>query len=134
MSTEKSKKAIRRGNRAFVTKVIPTTNDAIVKFGGTQVEKDILEGYKVTLMDKKESVKKLDEDILNEIENEDKITEDIFQAGESINRTIVRIDNVLTEAVAVSNVPSHKDWGQVCLAKPSIYTLCQPKQNCQGCH
>ena len=108
LSTEKSKKAIRRGNRAFVTKVIQTANDAIVKFGGTQVEKDILEGYKVTLMDKKESIKKLDEDILNEIEDEDKITEDIFQAGEvgeSINRMIVRIDNVL-KAVAVSNVPS----------------------------
>ncbi len=108
MSTEKSKKAIRRGNRAFVTKVIQTANDAIVKFGGTQVEKDILEGYKVTLMDKKESIKKLDEDIINEIEDEDKITEDIFQAGEvgeSINRMIVRIDNVL-KAVAVSNVPS----------------------------
>ena len=108
MSTEKSKKAIRRGNRAFVTKVIQTANDAIVKFGGTQVEKDILEGYKVTLMDKKESIKKLDEDIINEIEDEDKITEDIFQAGEvgeSINRMIVRIDIVL-KAVAVSNVPS----------------------------
>ncbi len=108
MSTEKSKKAIRRGNRAFVTKVIQTANDAIVKFGGTQVEKDILEGYKVTLMDKKESIKKLDKDIINEIEDEDKITEDIFQAGEvgeSINRMIVRIDNVL-KAVAVSNVPS----------------------------
>ncbi len=52
--------------------------------------------------------KKLDEDIINEIEDEDKITEDIFQAGEvgeSINRMIVRIDNVL-KAVAVSNVPS----------------------------
>ena len=108
MSTEKSKKAIRRGNRAFVTKVIQTANDAIVKFGGTQVEKDILEGYKVTLMDKKESIKKLDEDIINEIEDEDKITEDIFQAGEvgeSINRMIVRIDNML-KAVGVSNVPS----------------------------
>ncbi len=108
MSTEKSKKAIRRGNRAFVTKVIQTENDAIVKFGGTQVEKDILEGYKVTLMDKKESINKLDEDILNEIEDEDKITEDIFQAGEvgeSINRMIVRIDNVL-KVVAVTNVPS----------------------------
>ncbi len=138
MSTEKSKKAIRRGNRAFVTKVIPTTNDAIVKFGGTQVEKDILEGYKVTLMDKKESVKKLDEDILNEIENEDKITEDIFQAGESINRMIVRIDNVLTEAVAVSNVPSQglgtSVFSETQHAGICIYTLCQPKQNCQGCH
>ena len=57
MSAEKSKRAIRRGNRAFVTKVIQTANDAISTFGGTQNEKDILEGYKVTLSDKKESIR-----------------------------------------------------------------------------
>jgi hypothetical protein len=69
MSTEKSKRAIRRGNRAFVTKVIQTANDAIDKFGGTQTEKDALEGCKITLIDKnkKESIRKLDEAILNEL-------------------------------------------------------------------
>ena len=113
MSVEKSKKAIRRGNRAFVTKVIQTAENAIAKFGGTQTEKDILEGYKVTLMDKKESIKKLDEDILNEIQDEEKITEDIFQAGEvgeSINRMIVKIDNVL-KAVGMSSVTSQEGLG-----------------------
>ena len=97
MSAEKSKSAIRRGNRAFVTKVIQTANDAISTFGGAQNEKDILEGYKVTLSDKKESIRKLDEDILNEIEDEEQIEQDVFQAGEvgeSINRMIVKIDNV----------------------------------------
>ena len=113
MSVEKSKKAIRRGNRAFVTKVIQTAETAIDKFGGTQTEKDILEGYKVTLIDKKESIKKLDEDILNEIEDEEKITEDIFQArevGESMNRMIVKIDNVL-KAVGMSSVTSQEGLG-----------------------
>lgn len=98
MSTEKSKKAIRRGNRAFVTKVIETANVAIDKFGGTQAEKDTLKSYRITLNDKKESLKKLDEAILNEIEDEDKIMEDIQQAGEigeSINRIIVKIDSVM---------------------------------------
>ena len=106
MSTEKSKRAIRRGNRAFVTKVIQTANDAIDKFGGTQTEKDALEGCKITLIDKKESIRKLDEAILNEIEHEEKIMEDIFPAGEvgeSINKMLVKIDNVLMEA---SNVTS----------------------------
>jgi hypothetical protein len=43
-----------------------TANDAIDKFGGTQVEKDALEGCKITLIDKKESIRKLDEEaILN---------------------------------------------------------------------
>ena len=69
-STEKSKKAIRRGNRAFVTKVIQTATNAIDKSGGTQTERDILEGYKVTLIDKTESLKKLDEAILKGIGNE----------------------------------------------------------------
>ena len=113
MSVEKSKKAIGRGNRAFVTKVIQTAENAIAKFGGTQTEKDILEGYKVTLLDKKESIKKLDEDILNEIQDEEKITEDIFQAGEvgeSINRMIIKIDNVL-KAVAMSSVTSQEGLG-----------------------
>ena len=97
MSTEKSKRAIRRGNRAFVTNVIQTANDAIDKFGGTQTEKDALEGCKITLIDKKESLRKLDEAILNEIEDEEKIMEDIFQAGEvgeSINKMFVKINNV----------------------------------------
>jgi hypothetical protein len=108
MSTEKSKRAIRRGNRAFVTKVIQTANDAIDKFGGTQTEKDALEGCKITLIDKKESIRKLDEAILNEIEDEEKIMEDIFQAGEvgeSINKMLVKIDNVL-KTVEASNVTS----------------------------
>ena len=113
MSVEKSKKAIRRGNQAFVTKVIQTAETAIAKFGGTQTEKDILEGNKVTLMDKKESIKKLDEDMLNGIEDEGKITEDIFQAGEvgeSINRVIVKIDNVL-KAVRMRSVTSQEGLG-----------------------
>ncbi|CAB3998160.1 Hypothetical predicted protein, partial [Paramuricea clavata] len=108
MSAEKSKRAIRRGNRAFVTKVIQTANDAIDKFGGTQAEKDALEGCKITLIDKKESIRKLDEAILNEIEDEEKIMEDIFQAGEvgeSINKMLVKIDNVL-KTVEASNVSS----------------------------
>ena len=106
MSAEKSKRAIRRGNRAFVTKVIQTANDAISTFGGAQNEKDILEGYKVTLSDKKESIRKLDEDILNEIEDEEQIEQDVFQAGEvgeSINRMIVKIDNVLKFSITEQN-------------------------------
>ena len=106
MSAEKSKRAIRRGNRAFLTKVIQTANDAICTFGGTQNEKDILEGYKVTLSDKKESIRKLNEDILNEIEDEEQIEQDIFQAGEvgeSINRMIVKIDNVLKFPITEQN-------------------------------
>jgi hypothetical protein len=51
-----------------------------------------LEGFKITLVDKKESLRKLDEAILNEIEDKEKIMEDIFEAaevGESINKIIV---------------------------------------------
>jgi hypothetical protein len=115
MSTEKSKKAIRRGNRAFITNVIQTANDGIDKFLETQTEKDSLKSFKITSVDKKESTRKLDEAILNEIEDEEKIMEDIFQAGEedeSINKMLVKIDNVF-KTIEASNVSSPGEMGTI---------------------
>ena len=63
MSLDKTKR-IWRGNRSFVTKIMQNAHDTIDKFSGTQMERDQLEGYKITLesIDDKE---KIDEEILN---------------------------------------------------------------------
>ena len=97
MSLDKNRR-IRRGNRSFVTKIIQNAQDAIDKFGGTQAEKDLLEGYKITLEDKKNILEKLDETILGDINDDDKIDDEIFNASEfaeSINRLVVKINSVL---------------------------------------
>ena len=72
MSLEKNKR-IRGGRLAFVTKLIQTANEVLFTFNRSQSRKDLLIGYKLTLTDKKESLKKLDESILNEIEDETKL-------------------------------------------------------------
>ncbi|CAB3989784.1 Hypothetical predicted protein [Paramuricea clavata] len=105
-------------NLNFLRKTLkPTANDGIEKFHETQTEKDALKSFKSTSVDKKESTRKLDEAILNEIEDEAKIMEDIFQADEedeSINKILVKIDNVFkTIEARIRNVSSPGGLGTI---------------------
>ena len=88
------------------------------------------------MSDKKELIRKLDEDILNEIEDEEQIEQDIFQAGEvgeSINRTIVKIDNVLKFSITEqNNVSTPGGLGSSDSSEPSKCTPQQQEQNCQN--
>ena len=62
--------------------------------------------------------------------------QDVFQAGEvgeSINRMIVKIDNVLKFSnIEQSNVSAQEDWGQVPLVNLSKCNPYQLKKNCQN--
>ena len=81
MSLDKTKR-IRSGNRSFVTKIMQNAHDAIDKFGGTQTERDQLEGYKITLEEKKRTLETLDQTILESIDDEEKIDEEILNTSE----------------------------------------------------
>ena len=71
---------------------MPNANDAIDKFGGTQSERDQLEGYKITLEEKKRILETLDQTILESIDEEVLNTS---KFGETVNRVTVKINNVL---------------------------------------
>ena len=96
MSKEKSIR-IRGGHRAYVSKIIESANEILEHFGGSTSEREKLESFKVTLKDKKEVLKSIDETILEFTKDED-ISNEIIEASdisESINRVCVKINNAL---------------------------------------
>ena len=96
MSKEKSIR-IRGGHRAYVSKIIESANGILEHFSGSTSEREKLESFKVTLKDKKEVLKSIDETILEFTKDED-INNEIIEAsdiGESINRVCVKINNAL---------------------------------------
>ena len=57
-----------------------------------------MEGYKITLEEKKRTLETLDQTILESIDDEEKIDEEVLNTSEfceTINRVIVKINNVL---------------------------------------
>ena len=63
MSKEKSIR-IRIGHRAYVSKIIESANEILKHFSRSTYEREKLESLKVTLKDKKEVRKSMDEKIL----------------------------------------------------------------------
>lgn len=109
MPLAKNKK-IRNAHRNFVTKTIETVNEFLNDFDTALLSNtEKLRGWKLTLIEKKETVSKLDEVIINEIGAE-KIEEEINEAsefGEHINRVIAKID------VAIETIKKRSEAGQV---------------------
>ena len=82
-------KRVRSGNRSFVTKIIKNAHDTINKFGGTQPERNQLEGYNITLEDKKRILETLDQTILESVDDEGKIDKEVLNTskfGQTVNR------------------------------------------------
>ena len=107
MSKEKSIR-IRIGHRAYVSKIIESANEILEHFSGSTNEREKLESLKVTLKDKKEVLKSMDEKILLSTKDED-INKEIIEAGEigeSINRACVKINNALTPGNNAACSPS----------------------------
>ena len=118
MSREKSIR-IRGGHRAYVSKIIEIANETLQHFSESASEREKLESFKVTLKDKREVLKSIDEKILESTKEED-ISKEIIEAseiGESINRICVRINNALNPANNVSS-PSTDNSESVANSNP----------------
>ena len=123
MSREKSIR-IRGGHRAYVSKIIENANEILHDFSGSASEREKLESFKVTLKDKKEVVKSIDETVLESTKDED-INKEIIEAseiGESINRICVKINNALNPVNNVSS-PSSNNSESVASSNPTSTSL-----------
>ena len=95
MSKEKSIRT-RIGHRAYVSKIIESANEILEYFSGSTNEREKLESLKVTLKDKKEVLKSMDEKILLSTKDINKEIIEAGEVGESINRACVKITNALS--------------------------------------
>ena len=94
--SDKNRK-IRGSHRSFVKRTIHYVQETLDVFQGTAEQSEILKGYLLTLKEKKEVLQKLDEAILEAIEDGD-IEGEIFEASElglSINRSFIKIEHAL---------------------------------------
>ncbi len=96
MSTVKKKIKIRQGHRAYLTKILGNAN-AIVENYDVSLEKK-LKQIRITLNERLDTLKTLDEEILELIEADEEISTEIEDAAkyrENVHEMIVNIDSVL---------------------------------------
>ena len=96
MSNIKKKIKIRQGHRAYLTKILGNADDNVQNYDGNQEKK--LKQIRITLKERLDTLKTLDEEILELIEADEEISTEIEEAGkyrESVHEIIVNIDSVL---------------------------------------
>ena len=102
-----------------MTQIIESANEILQHFSGSASEREKLASFKVTLKDKKDVLKSIDETVL-ESTNEEDISKEIIEPseiGESINRICVRINNALNPVNNVSS-PSTDNSESVTSSNP----------------
>ncbi|CAB4037904.1 Hypothetical predicted protein, partial [Paramuricea clavata] len=96
MSNIKKKIKIRQGHRVYLTKILGNADDIVQNYDGNQEKK--LKQIRITLKERLDTLKTLDEEILELIEADEEISTEIEEAGkyrESVHEMIVNIDSVL---------------------------------------
>ena len=96
MSNIKKKIKIRQGHRAYLTKILGNADDNVQNYDGNQEKK--LKQIRITLKERLDTLKTLDEEILELIEADEEISTEIEEAGkyrESVHEMIVNIDSLL---------------------------------------
>ncbi|XP_028416184.1 uncharacterized protein LOC114539807 [Dendronephthya gigantea] len=101
MSSEKQIR-IRGGHRAYVSKLIESVNGIIEHFSGSTSEREKLESLKVTLKDKKEILKSIDEAILESTKDEG-INKEILEASD-IETLGIRDNEPTTESKFMEDI------------------------------
>ncbi|XP_028415550.1 uncharacterized protein LOC114538622 [Dendronephthya gigantea] len=125
MSSEKQIR-IRGGHRAYVSKLIESVNGIIEHFSGSTSEREKLESLKVTLKDKKEILKSIDEAILESTKDEG-INKEILEASDIASGPIV------TDRAARRAILRKKGKCFLCLRSGHIIKHCDSHYKCQKC-
>ena len=90
MNNIKKKIKIRQGHRGYLTKILCNADDNVQNYDGNQEKK--LKQIRITLKERLDTLKTLDEEILELIEADDEISTEIEEAGkyrESVHEMIV---------------------------------------------
>lgn len=108
MSSTGKKKKIRQGHRAYVSKILGNVRDLTEEYDPSNENK--LKQLKISLQERLVTLKSLDEEILDAVEDDDEITAEIEDSGkfsEHIHGAIVEIDSLLSiSKTKVEDVPS----------------------------
>ena len=106
MSNRAKKVKIRQGHRSYVSKIVGNVYKIVHEFEPTDEAK--LRQFQITLQEKLDTLKTLDEEILDGIEEEGEILDEIEDAGkfrERIHGAMVEIEYVLCKAPENQEVP-----------------------------
>ena len=98
MADAKKKVNIRRGHRSYVTKLFKTSDELIKGYQPGQELDQKLQQQKRILQERLDTLKTLDEQILELVEDETKIATEIEEAAdfnERIYECMVKIDSIL---------------------------------------
>ena len=101
---------VRRGNKAYVTKILNKTKVLIGDLGDEN--RTELEGIKITLTEKMETLKQLDDKILANSKSEEDICTEIEKSSDfrlKIQKTVIKIDTVLKPSVIKSSNESFSE-------------------------
>ena len=104
MSLDKLRR-MRRGHCAFMTKTIQSVNEVCLLYSGSLLAKEKLQGFQITLTDKKSVLQHQEDAIIEQLDKDEEIDSDIFESseiGELISRALVKIDFALNSTVSNS--------------------------------
>ena len=119
MSSTAKKKKIRLGHRAYVTKILENVRCLTEEYNPSNENR--LRQLKISLQERLVTLKSLDEEILDAVEDDEAITAEIEESGkfgEHIHGAIVEIDSFLTTTkhtrTNVEVVPTNTSTAQGC--------------------
>jgi hypothetical protein len=116
---------VRGGHKAYANKVISGANQLCEQYDGSPSQKEHLIGLKSSQTEKLETIRKLDEHVLETIKEED-IEKEIAESGEffeTLYRSLAKIETCLCESTQSSNGNGGKTPKQSSMQKPKLPKL-----------